>query len=55
MTIGGYFPLLKKFWYENFLQRLVEQNQLTHSFPMQPFLTPWKHQKTVRFSDIFRG
>ena len=23
---------------------------LTHSFPMHPFSTPWKHQKTVRFS-----
>ena len=28
---------------------------LTHSFPMHPFSTLWKHQKTVRFSDIFRG
>ena len=22
---------------------------------MHPFSTPWKHQKTVRFSDVFRG
>ena len=22
---------------------------------MHPFSTPWKHQKTERFSDIFRG
>ena len=21
---------------------------------MHPFPTPWKHQKTVRFSDVFR-
>ena len=28
---------------------------LTHSFPMHFFSTPWKHQKTVRFSDIFKG
>ena len=28
---------------------------LTHLFPMYPFSTPWKHQKTVRFSDVFRG
>ena len=28
---------------------------LTRLFPMHPFSTPWKHQKTVRFSDIFRG
>ena len=28
---------------------------LTHSLPMYPFSNPWKHQKTARFSDIFRG
>ena len=28
---------------------------LTHSFPMLPFSTPWKHQKTFLFSDVFRG
>ena len=28
---------------------------LTHSFPMQPFFTPWKHQKSLQFSDVFRG
>ena len=22
---------------------------------MQPFSTPWKHQKTLWFSDVFRG
>ena len=22
---------------------------------MHPFSTPWKHQKTVRFSDVFWG
>ena len=27
----------------------------THSFLMHPFSTPWKHKKTVRFSDVFRG
>ena len=31
------------------------QIDLTDLFPMHPFLTPWKHQKTVRFSDVFRG
>ena len=29
--------------------------ELTHSFPMHSFSTPWKHQKTVKFSDVFRG
>ena len=28
---------------------------LTHLLPMDPFSTPRKHQKTLRFSDIFRG
>ena len=22
---------------------------------MHPFSTPWKHQKILRFSDVFRG
>ena len=28
---------------------------LTFSFPMHPFSSPWKHQQTVRFSDVLRG
>ena len=28
---------------------------LTNSFSMHPFSTPWKHQKTWRFSDVFKG
>ena len=28
---------------------------LTHSFPKHPFSAPWKHRKTVRFSNVFRG
>ena len=27
----------------------------THLHPMCPFSTPWKHKKTLKFSDIFRG
>ena len=27
----------------------------THIFPMHPFSTPWKDEKTVRFSDVFGG
>ena len=30
-------------------------NVLNPFFPMQPFSTPWKHQKTLQFSDVFRG
>ena len=29
--------------------------QLTHLFPMHPFSTHWKHQKTFRFSHVFWG
>ena len=29
--------------------------KLIHSFPMHPFSVPWKYQKTLRFSDVFRG
>ena len=44
------------------LQCFVEGHQptpfwntyLTHLFPMCPFFTPWKHQKTLRFY-VFRG
>ena len=28
---------------------------LTRLFPMHPFSTPWKHQKTLQFSDVFMG
>ena len=28
---------------------------LTHSFSVHPFSIPRKHQKTLRFSDIFGG
>ena len=33
----------------------MPQYALTHSFPVHPFSTLWKHQKTLRFSDVFRG
>ena len=29
--------------------------KLTHPLPKQSFSTPWKHQKIVRFSNVFRG
>ena len=34
---------------------LMQQKSLNHSFLMQPFSTPWKHQKTLRFSSVRRG
>ena len=30
-------------------------SKLTHLFPIHPFSTSWKHQKTSGFSDVFRG
>ena len=33
----------------------VPWKQLTHLRLMHPFSIPWKHKKTVRFSDVFRG
>ena len=33
---------------------LVVLKVLTHLFRMHPFFTPWKHQKTIRFSDVFK-
>ena len=37
---------------EIFLSRCLSLN---HLFSMQTFSTPWKHQKTASFSDVFRG
>ena len=45
-------PNLYPYYHKDFL---VLQKHLTHLFPMNPFSTPWKHQKTVRFSDVFWG
>ena len=32
-----------------------QELSLTHYSPVLLFYTPWKHQKTFRFSDVFRG
>ena len=34
---------------------LIPQLSLTYYSPVLLFYTPWKYQKTFRFSDIFRG
>ena len=39
---------------DDFYLKYITMTTLTHSFPMHPFSTPWKHEKTVRFSDVFR-
>ena len=34
---------------------IVWKAALTHYSPVLLFYIPWKHQKTLRFSDVFRG
>ena len=41
-------------FYESHILQLISWS-LSHSFPMLSFPTHWKHWKTVRFSDVFRG
>ena len=43
------------YWWDLWFFWLQNIHFLTHSFPMHPFSTSWKHQKTVRLSDVFRG
>ena len=62
---GIYFidpQILMKYFYWNkgWVQILshsfaISKKMLTHLFPMHPFSTSWKHQKNLRFSDVFRG
>ena len=48
-----FFRLLWRFVASlHFLQNYVV---LTHYSPVFLFYTPWKYQKTLRFSDVFRG
>ena len=41
----------------NLLQyyQLYDDRVLTHFFSTHLFSTPWKHRKTLKFSDFFRG
>ena len=36
-------------------QKRVLSHYLSNSFPMHPVSTPWKHNKTLKFSDVFKG
>ena len=42
-------------WFLSFFRKKISILVLTHYSPVLPFYTPWKHQKTFRFSDVFRG
>ena len=58
LCVSGFYlkyiiVLLLLGWCSNF--KTFTKHFLTHSFPVHPFSTPWKHQKTLRFSDVFRG
>ena len=44
-----------KLFYCSYSVQPICQIVLTHLFPMHPFFTHWKHQKTLRFSDVFKG
>ena len=55
-------PLLKYFQIhrnakigQDGLMEIWSMHSLTHSFPIHPFSTLWKHQKTVRFSGFSSG
>ena len=42
--------------HQNFLMISgVNKSLLTHFMPLISFDTPWKHQKTSGFSDVFKG
>ena len=50
--------LFERLWNNNHLYLSPFKDKsldLIHSLPMQLLSTPWKHQKTVRFSNVFRG
>lgn len=45
--------LYKKWFF--LLIRIFTEEILAHLFPIDPFSTSWKHQKTARFSDVLKG
>ena len=46
-TFYQYLEIDERFVKNN---NLLCESSLTHSFPMHPFSTPWKHQKNLMFS-----
>ena len=52
LTTGSESFTIEKFLKEHQLvgASAIFLTSLTHSFPMHPFSTPWKHQKSLRFS-----
>ena len=49
----------KYFWITSLLNIVLHKHyvkiSMTHLLSMHPFSTPWKRQKNLRFSDVFRG
>ena len=46
---GSFSTKSFEFCYKNWGRVFGLRSSLTHSFPMNPFSTHWKHQKTVRY------
>ena len=49
------FSLFSFFFSSSWIARVLSCSHALSLFLMHPFSTPWKHQKTLRFSDVFRG
>ena len=49
------YKLVSVLWCQDIFNFFVTNSTLTHSFLMHTFSTAWKHQKTWRFSNVFRG
>ena len=41
-------------WMMSVIRKTNYSYIVTHMLPTHPFFTPWKHQKTLRFSVVFR-
>ena len=49
------YKLVSVLWCQDIFNFFVTNSTLTHSFLMHTFSAAWKHQKTLRFSNVFRG
>ena len=61
LILSKYFPFVKIAMSFSIITKTISAMDghllkftLTHLFPMHPFPIPWKNQKTVKFSDVFR-
>ena len=47
--------LVPEYFFFSIKLRPLGWNFINYSFPRHPFSTPWKDQKTLRFSDVLKG